>query len=113
MDSIYKQAALYYTETGKKPTHIHLGRKQINELYDLVKYTFNMSFPDYKNSDIRVMECNVVLVDADDYIGFSYLNMNRRLTKQEALDCTIQSGEPVCQCCGVNWNNHNILCEGD
>ena len=111
MDSIYKQAALYYTETGKKPTHVHLGRKQINELYDLVKYIFNMSFTDYKNSDIRVMECDVILVDDNDYIGFSYLDLNRPLTKRETLDCIIQSGESVCQCCGELWSFHKVACD--
>ena len=106
MDSIYKESALYYKETGKKPTHVHLG-----QLYDLVKDTFDVSFEEYKKSAIRVMEYDVVLVDDNDYIGFSYLDLNRRLTKREALDCIIQSGESVCQCCGVHWDFHNISCE--
>ena len=103
MNSIYKESALYYKETGKKPTHVHLGHKQIRELYDLVKDTFDVSFEEYKKS--------AILVDDNDYIGFSYLDLNRTLTKREALDCIIQSGESVCQCCGVHWDFHNISCE--
>lgn len=111
MNSIYKESALYYKETGKKPTHVHLGHKQIRELYNLVKDTFDVSFEEYKKSAIRVMEYDVVLVNDNDYIGFSYLDLNRRLTKKEALYCTIQSGEPECQCCGIYWDFHNISCE--
>lgn len=111
MNSIYKESALYYKETGKKPTHVHLGHKQIRELYDLVKDTFDVSFEEYKKSAIQVMEYDVVLVDDNDYIGFSYLDLNRTLTKREALDCIIQSGESACQCCGELWVFHKVACD--